>query len=181
MHRNMPKSESRFEAWMAVAVLLVTLVAGSVSAQSPKPAGKAQTAVEMRHTVVAWLECGECEDGELEAVVALGEAIVPSLEASLERGPSAASHELLRRHLISTYQDLETYAQTHPEAKLPLSESDYVDLYLESFEALYQMRAAEALAAVGGKRAEKALWEAVKQPTARADVDAAIRQAFEKL
>lgn len=106
-------------------------------------------AVTLRHTLVDWLECGDCKDGELEAVVELGEDAVPSLEASLELGPSPASRELLRRHLLATYQQLVEHQQEHPEAEVTMSEEEYVDTYLGNYVALYQSRAAEALAAIG--------------------------------
>ena len=41
--------------------------------------------------MVEWFECEECEQGELQAVVKYGQAIVPTLRASLLHGASPAS------------------------------------------------------------------------------------------
>ena len=138
-----------------------------------KPTLTPEKAAEARRIIVAWLECEECTDGELEAVVKLGVVAVPSLAASLREGPSPASRELLRRHLITSYQKLKKYEATHPEAKVPMGQAEYVKTYMDNYLALYQVRAATALAAIGGSDAKRALEKALKAPV-RNDVRAAI-------
>lgn len=142
-----------------------------------KPTLTPQQAAEARRTIVTWLECEECTEGELEAVVKLGPVVVPSLVAILREGPSRASRESLRRHLISTYEKLKQYERTHPEAKVPMSEEEYVKTYMDNYMALYQIRAAKALAAVRGPAAKQALKEALRKPL-RDDVKAVVREAI---
>ena len=150
--------------------LLILLVSVPTWAQDPE---------SMRHTLVDWLECEECVDGELEAVATLGEEIVPSLIASLEVGPAPASRELMRYHLIATYQDLVEYEQTHPEAAVTMSEQEYVDTYLANFDALYRGRSAEALGKIGGAKAKAALTGMLRKSTSlRADVRQSIEVAL---
>jgi len=147
---------------------------------SPKLIQAEEQTSETSRTVVTWLECEECTKGELQAVVKLGAAALPSLVASLREGPSQASHELLRRHLITTYQELKKYETIHPEAKVAMSEAEYVKTYVDNYSALYQIRAATALAAIGGSEAKRALEEATQAPL-RDDVKAAVKDSLEKL
>ena len=65
-----------------------------------------EQAAEARRTIIAWLECRQCIDGELEAVAVLGEVAVPSLIACLRGGPSLAIREILRHNLLATYRKL---------------------------------------------------------------------------
>jgi len=159
-----------------IVILIICLnIWGCPSKPKPpeKPELTPEQAAEARRTIVNWLECEECTEGELEAVVRLGELAVPSLSASLLGGPSQASLEILRRHLVTTYQDLKEYEKTHPEAKVPTSEDEYVKIYLDNYVALYQIRAAKALAAIGGSEAKKALKESQQLPL-RDDVKAVV-------
>src|SRR5947209_11444713 len=76
-----------------VIVMMVLGLAGTGCA-SRGPSAPAPTAAEdARRVIVAWLECEECGDGELAAVVKLGEAAVPSLVAPLRDGPAPARRE----------------------------------------------------------------------------------------
>lgn len=139
-----------------------------------------EQATEARKTIVTYLECEECEEGELEAVVKLGQAAVPTLAATLRGGPGVANRELLRRQLQDTYKKLKEYEKTHPNSKVSQSEEEYVKTYSENYVALYQSRAATALAAIGGPDARKALEEASGLPL-RADVKAAVKDALAKI
>lgn len=139
-----------------------------------------EEAAEASSTIIAWLECEECTDGELEAVVKLGKIAMPSLIASLREGPSPASRELLHRHLITSYKKLKEYEKTHPEAKVPIGEEEYMKTYMDNYIALYQARAAIALAAIGGKDAAKAMEEALKTPI-RDDVKAVVKESIKRL
>ncbi|MBI5042527.1 MAG: hypothetical protein HZC10_01555 [Nitrospirae bacterium] len=135
---------------------------------------------EAQHIIVNWMECEECVDGELEAVKKLGEIAVPSLSKILPEGPSKESLDLRRRHLITTYKELKKYGETHPESAIKMSEQEYVKIYMDNYIALYQIRAAEALSAIGGLAAKKALEDSLKIPL-RDDVKAAVRDSIEKL
>lgn len=150
---------------LSIAILVFSLLAclGQNPTAGEKPATSEQTA-EVRRIIVTWLECEECTAGELEAVVKLGTVAVPALAEVLHGGPSQASRELLRRHLITTYRELKKYETTHPEAKVAMSEEEYVKTYSDSHIALYQVRAAMALGAIGGPDAKRALGEALETP-----------------
>ena len=102
-------------------------------------------------------------------MVALGEVVVPTLAATLEKGPSPASREERRRHLEKSYGKITEYAKTHPEAKLDMTEEEYVKIYMGNYLALYQSRSATALATIGGGDARSAL-EKAKAANVREDV-----------
>ena len=149
---------------------------GSTNQEKQTPEQWTQT----RRTIVTYLECEECEEGELEAVVKLGESAVPTLAATLRGGPSPANREILRRQLLDTYRKLKEYEKTHPKAKISQGEEEYVKTYAENYVALYQTRAATALSAIGGPNARKALEEASKA-SLREDVKAVVKTALEKI
>ena len=139
-----------------------------------------EQSTEARRTIVTYLECEECEEGELEAVVKLGQSAVPTLAATLRGGPGSANRELLRRQLQDTYRKLKEYETTHPNAKVAQTEEEYVKTYSENYVALYQSRAATALSAIGGPDARKALEEASQLPL-RDDVKATIKASLDKI
>ncbi len=168
---------------LVIVILVLCLVAWGCPPKPTEPERPKLTpeeAAEARRTIVEWLECEECTDGELEAVVKLGEVAVPNLSAALREGPSQASVELLRRHLVKTYGDLKEYEKTHPEARVTSSEEEYVSTYMENYDALYRVRAATALGAIGGTEAKKALEGAMKEPF-RDDVETAVADALGKI
>jgi hypothetical protein len=169
-----------------VFVTLVSVVAPLVLACAGAPAAREQSTVsaeqatEARRAIARYLECEECTDGELEAVVRLGEVSVPVLAATLRGGIAPATREKLRLHLVATYEELKKYASTHADAQIPASEDEYVKMYLDNHDALYRIRAATALAAIGGPAASAALKEA-SAASVRPDVQAAIKDALAKL
>ena len=139
-----------------------------------------EQAADVRRTIVAWLECEECDAGERDSVVALGAVAVPTLAAVLKEGPSPAKLELLRRSLADTYAKLQAYGRTHKNAAVKLSQQQYIDLYTANYVALYQVRAAEALGAIGRPEARRALEDGLKsqlREDARAAVEAALAAA----
>ena len=138
-----------------------------------------EQAVEARRAIITWLECEECNQGELRAVVRLGPTVVPTLAATLKEGPSQASLEFFRRYLIATYRSLKKFESTHHQSNVLLTETDYVNQYLDNYLALYQIRAAEALAAIGGPAAKTALKEAMQLPL-RPDVSAKVHVAWQR-
>jgi hypothetical protein len=162
-----------------VALTLAFLATGSREAlaqDAPRDLPPDQAA-EVRQAVVAWLECEECEEGQLEAVKKLGTNAVPTLGATLERGPSAASRERVRRHLEDSYGKIAEYVKKNPEEKLEVSEDEYVKIYLENYAANYKVRSAQALAAIGGEQARKLLEAAAATKSSRGDVQAALEAA----
>jgi hypothetical protein len=139
-----------------------------------------QPQAHFQRTMAAWFECVECRDGELDAVTRLGQAAVPTLAAALRDGPSAARREEARRQSSGFYRRLAHYAQTHPEARLKLSEAEYVELYLGNMVARTQIRAAAALGEIGGSAALGAL-ENARRSADRRDVGIEIESAAGKL
>ena len=134
---------------------------------------------EITQKVVTWLECEECEDGELELVLKEGDLAVPTLSAALLKGPSPASLELLRLGLEKRYDDLQLYRKNHKDVKLTQSKKEFVSHYMGNYGSLYRIRAAEALSAIASKQARKALQAASKE-SYREDVDQAVKQFLKK-
>lgn len=144
------------------------------------PSVTPEQSAQVRQTVVNYLECDECENGELESIVKLGGITVTGLAATLHEGPSLAKREVIRRGLIRNYRKLKEYEQTHPTVKVPGTEEQYVKTYLNDYVAGYQVKAAFALAAVGGAQAKQALEDASRKQL-RTDVQAAITKSLEKM
>ena len=117
-------------------------------------------AVQARETILRWLECEECRSGELRGVTGLGPVAIPSLIASLHQGPSQAKKEMMRRRLSSVYNDLD------PTYKVE-SETDYIEHYQGKYFASYQIRAAKALACIGGEEAARGLKDVLHTPLDR--------------
>lgn len=154
---------------LAVAALAIAGCDGKEDAASTPAAPAARVVIQpsaaeqaaaARRQIVRWLECEECTDGELDALKILGQSAVPNLAATLHDGPSPATRERLRLHLGDTYRRTREYASTHPDAKFVISEADFVRAHLDSQDARYRARSAQALAAIGGNEARKALEDA---------------------
>src|SRR5688572_13230850 len=114
---------------MKLIAIILVLLAGTASActrtnvqQTGQTQLSPEQALTLRKTIMTYLECEECEQGELEAVVKLGQTAVPTLSATLRDGPSDANRELLRRQLSDTYKRLKEYEKTHPDSKVSQSE-----------------------------------------------------------
>lgn len=128
----------------------------------------------------AWYECQDCGAAELKAVTAYGERVVPSLAAALKEGPSPARRERLRNSLGAAYDQMAAQAQRYPERKLPDSRSDYIERYVGNVDAQYRIRAAQALATIGGRQARSAL-EAAVGGSQRGDVRKAIERSLREV
>jgi hypothetical protein len=123
--------------------------------------------------LVNWLECEHCEHGEVEAVTHHGQAIVPSLIAALNQGPSPATRDELGRALAERYEQLVEQSKKNPRAPIAVTRDRFVEFYGGALDAQHRIRAAQALAAIGGERARAAL-EAAAGPAQRDDVRAAV-------
>lgn len=160
--------------------LAVALALGCPRDEDPQQAVARLTpeqAADARRTITLWLECEECTEGQLEAVERLGAAAIPTLGAVLREGPSPAKLEALRRSLQRSYRQLRDYERTHPNAKVPMGEEEYVNTFLDNYAALHRIRAARALAKIGGPHARKELEQAPRG--ARPDVQAAVRASLD--
>jgi hypothetical protein len=147
---------------------------------APPSAPTPEEAAAARRTLVRWLECEECVDGELAAVLRLGPLAVPTLVATLRGGPSPAVREKLHRELRIRYGELRDYARKHPAVRFDGGEDVWVDEQLANDIARYQVRSAEALAKLGGPEAKQALADALGDPL-RPDVQTVVRKSLESV
>jgi len=130
--------------------------------------------------VLAWIECeDECEP-HLQAVVRLGPDATAILIQTVTEGPPPERLETMQRHLAQTYQELAAYGETHPEAALRIGTEEYVGFYLDNYDALYRIRSAQALVAIGDTQAFGALQEALRSAE-RQDVREALQEALRAL
>lgn len=132
---------------------------------------------EVIQSVVTWLECEECDEGELDRLKREGDSAIPTLAAALNDGPSPASIELMRLQMEKRYDRLMKYAKTHPKAHIQESKKDFVFHYLNNYEALYRIRAVQGLSAIGGENAYKAIQNASRK-SYREDVNVVIKEAL---
>jgi HEAT repeat protein len=163
--------------------LMLGLLAGCETTGSPSRSANGfdpEQAQEARATTIKWLECEECVDGELEAVVRLGQDIVPSLEAVLHEGLSPAGRKFLESELEKRYDRMMARAEENPRTRPAGTREQFLEQYMGNFEAMYRIRAAIALGEIGGSKANQALQEA-SQTEHRRDVERAIREALAKL
>jgi len=130
-----------------------------------------------RRAIAAWLECDECVDGELDAVLRIGSPAVPTLVATLEHGPSPAAREQLRRGLETRHAQLVEYAKSHPDSPVQVDADAWIAAELANYLARYQIRSAQALARLDGPEAKRALEAELSQPL-RPDVERAVRDAL---
>ena len=161
--------------WVRAAYAVMLLAAFTAdTAWSQQDTGRAAQAL------ADWLECEYCEHDELAAVTHHGQAVVPGLIAALDQGPSPATRDDLGRALAERYEQLVEQSKKKPHAPIAVTKEKFVELYLGNFDAQYRVRAAQALAAIGGDRARAAL-EAAASQAQREDVRAAARESLRKL
>jgi hypothetical protein len=70
--------------------------------------------------------------------------------------------------------------QRYPDRKLPESRSDYIERYVANVDAQYRIRAAQALAKIGGGQARSSL-EAALGKSQRDDVRKAIERSLREI
>jgi len=160
--------------WVGAAcagMLLAALTTDTTWSQEP---------VRAEQALANWFKCEYCEHGELEAVARHGQAIVPSLITTLNQGPSAAIRENLRGDLQARYEQLVEQSKKNPYAPITATKEQFVELYLGNFDAQHRVRAAQALAMIGGDRTRAAL-EAAANQAQRDDVRATVREYLSKL
>lgn len=158
---------------MVLTSAVVSLPLSVFGQPAPKPLS-AKEATNAIDALTNWYECEECHPAQLIAVTGYGAAIIPSLAATLQGGLSPASRELMRRALTTRYAELVQ------QGKISASEKEFVARHLEDFDARYRIRAAQALAAIGGPPARAAL-EAALSKKVRPDVGAVIQQSLKNL
>ena len=178
--------------WPAVALLAAVLVAcgGETRVEEPPletaPAGRRRAPtpeqqVAARRVIAEWLQCEECVDGELDALVQLGAPLAePTLAATLLGGPSPASLALREAELRVRYLELVEFARSHPHAPVGMDLEQHVATYLANFVALQRIRSAQGLAALRGPGAVSALRK-TQGLNLRQDVREAVDEALAQL
>lgn len=130
---------------------------------------------EPQQIIFAWLECEECFDGELEAVLDLGEIAIPVLFDILENGPPPQNINDARESLTSDYDQVVIYLENKKREDIVINQTmdEYVEFYLENLEAQYKSRAFLALKESEGTnllfQAQKLVAVAI-ETTSRADL-----------
>lgn len=172
---------------LCAALLVLLLVACGGEPPPEEPAappdthGRAPTPeqqVAARRVISAWLQCEECVDGELDALVQLGAPLAePTLAATLLRGPSPAARAMREHELRERHPELVEFARSHSHVSVSMDREQYIAAYLANFEALQRIRSAQGLAALRGAEAEKVLREAQRLDL-RQDVREAVAEAL---
>ncbi len=88
-----------------------------------------------REALVDWLECEECTENQLEAVLEHSTNLQPMLLSALQKGVAPASRELYKRELEKRYDELVVYSKSHPNSKPTLPKQEFVDLTLGNLTA----------------------------------------------
>ena len=167
---------------IAVLVALGSSAASCTAQQAPpaQPATPARpatpAALDVQRTIVNWLECEECNEGELKAVIALGDRAVGPLGEYLRSGPPQQSIDQLTQHLIATYQEKVAIARAPGPSAPPMTQDQTVALYVGNYVRLYKTRAASALGAIGGANARAQLTQSQSQQDT--DVANAVQKAL---
>ena len=118
--------------------------------------------INARKAIVVWLECEECNEGELQAVLKLGQLAVPTLANVLKEGPSPVKQEGYRYRLLDNYEAMQKFLKARPKpGPINISFEAYLALNMENYITLYKVRAATALGKIGGINARNALKEAL--------------------
>jgi hypothetical protein len=150
--------------------------------EAPPAAGPGALTTEQqvaaRRVISAWLQCEECVDGELDALVQLGAPLAePTLAATLLGGPSPAARAMREHELRERHPELVEFARSHSHVSVSMDREQYVAAYLANFVALQRTRSAQGLAALRGSGAVKALREAQRLDL-RQDVREAVEEAL---
>ena len=133
---------------VASTMLLTQLACG---AEDPEPVSP-ERAEAAREALVAWFECMECTNGELDAVARYRREVEDALIHTLKEGPSPARQAEIELRLRA-----EVRANGWQNR-----EGEYIKRGLSNAEDAYRLRAISALARVGTDDARTALNKAVE-------------------
>ncbi len=134
---------------------------------------------DARLAITNWIRCIECADGELDRLTKFGQVIVPHLSTMLAGGPAQSARERVQQLSIVTHKRLNAYAEQNRHSRFSMDREVFLKIYLENFVFHYRSRAAHALAAIGGDRAEQALAEALEtaaHPRLKAQLQSLLEQ-----
>jgi hypothetical protein len=132
-------------------VCLVVLACSPVDAQRVPP----ERAEAAREALLSWLECVECNNGELDAVSRYAPELETALITILKEGPAPARLAEIEDRLREQFQ-----ANVKASGWAPDEESQYVKTYLANADQTYRLRAVTALGRIRTNRALIALRDA---------------------
>ncbi len=135
---------------------------------------------DARLALTNWMRCIECKDGELDRLTKFGEVIVSHLSTMLAGGPAQSTRDRVQQLNIATYETLKAYAKKYRHSQFSMDREVFLRIYLDNFVFHYQSRAAHALAAIGGERAEQALAKAL-ETTAHPGLKAQLQSLLEQV
>ena len=144
--------------------------------QAPSPSAPPATPPS---PIIAWLDCVDCSEPQLNAVRALGDAAVQELRTVLLNGPSKDRLDRHEQQLKTTFASLKKYEERRKDRGTTLSEQEYVRRYQEKYIVLNRSRAARALGAIRTAQARTALSEALKTappPEVLLEVERALKE-----
>jgi hypothetical protein len=154
-----------------LAIVCVALPACAAMSQDKLPAEQKVTpeqAAAAREALIAWYECIECSDGELDKVVKYGALTEGALIWTLENGIAPARRPEIERQL----------RQAYAIGKASMTLEEYVKYYMNNADVTYRSRAATALARLNTPRAKESLESAVNSKEQRPEVRQAIESAL---
>ena len=101
--------------------------------------------------VERYLNCEDCLDGELDAVLELGDRANPILIDNLVSGPSPETLQSVERGLRESYNQMAEYAKIQEDRTLRprQSQDEFVRTFLDNLAAQYQTRSVNAIALIG--------------------------------
>ena len=101
--------------------------------------------------VERYLNCEDCLDGELEAVLELGDKASPILLEFLASGPSSETLRSTEKGLNETYAQMAEYAKIQEDRTLRprQSQDEFVRTFLDNLIAQYQTRTVRAIVLIG--------------------------------
>jgi hypothetical protein len=154
---------------MRTVILMATLaVAGIAPLKAVDLEAERREAAQQ--ALLNWLDCVECQSGELKELLAYKDIVEGPLIATLRGGLSAARRAEFEYQLRGNHRS--SPSQT-------LTEDEYVRLFISNIEAGYQARSAIALGELGTEPALRALKEAADSTKFRPDVRQVARKALE--
>lgn len=119
-----------------------------------------------RREVRPWLICGDCTNGELARVVALGERAERYLRAAIAEGPTRADDSVMTKQLEEGVGRARRY-RSDRGILAPLSSADSVGVIerqLDDFRLRYRLRAMQALRQIDARADSTAVMRLCADP-----------------
>lgn len=186
------RSNSTGASMQSIFLLVVVLTATISACQTAEPTMEASplpTATRVLaddEIIERYLNCEDCLDGELDAVVELGEKASPLLFESLVSGPSPDTLRSVESGLRESYNQMVEYAKIQNDRTLQprQSQDEFVRTFLENLVIQYQTRSVRAIALIGDEETvekSRGLLEIQLARTEREDLRAMLLLAFGEL